>query len=120
MTFATIALIAAIATLGLGLGFLFSSTTMLKQWGMQAPNEAKVMSRRIGAVYLGLSTMLSLARTSMPTTEAIAIGGAVITGLLAISGLYELKSGRVSKGILISTVVETLITIGFLSSLIKQ
>jgi len=119
MSFSLIALIAAIATLGLGLGFLFASTTMLKQWGMNAPDEAKVMSRRIGAVYLGLSTILFLARTNMPTTEAIAIGGAVITGLLAISGLFELKGGRVSKGILVSTVVETLITIGFLSSLMK-
>jgi hypothetical protein len=117
--FTTIAFIAAIATLGLGLGFLFSSTTMLKQWGMNAPDEAQVMSRRNGIIYLGLSTMLFLARTKMSTTEAIAIGGAVITGLLAISGLYELKGGRVSKGILVSTVVETLITIGFLSSLMK-
>ncbi len=119
MTFTTIALIAAIATLGLGLGFLFSSTSMLKQWGMQAPDEAKVMSRRNGAIYLGISTILFLARTSMPTTEAIAIGGAVITGLLAITCLFELKGGRVSKGILISTVVETLITIGFLTSLMN-
>ena len=119
MAFTTIALIAAIATLGLGLGFLFSSTAMLKQWGMQAPDEAKVMSRRNGAIYLGISTILFLARTSMPTTEAIAIGGAVITGLLAITGLFELKGGRVSKGILISTVVETLITIGFLTSLMN-
>jgi hypothetical protein len=119
MTFTTIALIVAIATSGLGLGFLISSTTMLKQWGMKSPNEAKVMSRRNGVIYLGLSTMLFLARTSMPATEAIAIGGAVITGLLAISGLYELRGGRVSKGILVSTVVETLITIGFLSSLMK-
>lgn len=119
MAFTTIALIAAIATLGLGIGFLFAGSAMLKQWGMQAPDEARVMSRRIGAVYLGLSTMLFLARTSMPTTDAIAIGGAVITGLLAISGLYELIGGRVSKGILVSTVVETLITVGFLSSLIK-
>ena len=119
MTFTTIALIAAIATLGLGLGFLFSSTFMLKQWGMQAPDEAKVMSRRNGAIYLGISTILFLARTSMPTTEAIAIGGAVITELLAITGLFELKGGHVSKGILISTVVETLITIGFLSSLMN-
>lgn len=86
---------------------------------MQAPDEAKVMSHRIGAVYLGLSTMMFLARTSMLTTDAIAIGGAVITGLLAISGLFELKGGRVSKGILVSTVVETLLTIGFLSTLIK-
>jgi hypothetical protein len=119
MTFTTVALIAAIATLGLGLGFLFSSTTMLKLWGMHAPDEAKVISRRIGAVYLGLSTILFLARTSIPTTEAIAIGGAAITGLLAITGLYELTGARVSKGILVSTVVETLLTIGFLLSLMK-
>lgn len=119
MNFETIALIAAIATLGLGIGFLFSSTFMLAQWGMKSPDEAKVMSRRIGAVYLGLSTMLFLARTNMLTTEALAIGGGVITGLLAISGLYELKGGRVNKGILISTVVETLLTIGFLSTLMK-
>ncbi len=119
MTFTTIALIASIATLGLGLGFLFSSTTMLKQWGMQAPDEAKIMSRRNGVIYLGLSTLLFLARTNIPTTEAIAIGGATITVLLAISGLYELSGGRVSKGILVSTVVEILITIGFLSSLMS-
>lgn len=117
MTFSIIALITAIATLGLGLGFLFSSTKMLAQWGMQAPDAAKVMSRRNGIIYLGLSVMLSLARTSIPTTQAVTIGGAVITGFLAISGLYELKGGRVSKGILISTIVETLLTIGFLSSL---
>ncbi len=119
MTFTTIALIAAIATLGLGLGFIFAPKKMLSDWGMQAPDEAKVMSHRIGAVYLGLSTILFLSRTNMPTTEAIAIGGAVITGLLAITGLYELKGGRVSKGILVSTVVETLLTIGFLSTLMK-
>ena len=57
--------------------------------------------------------------TTIALIAAIAIGGAVITGLLAISGLYELSGGRVSKGILVSTVVETLITIGFLSSLMK-
>ncbi len=119
MTFTTIAHIAAIATLGLGLGFLFASKKMLSNWGMQAPDEAKVMSRRIGAVYLGLSSMLFWARTNVLATEAIAIGGAVITGLLAITGLYELKRGHVKKGILISTVVEIFITIGFLLSLIK-
>jgi hypothetical protein len=118
MTFLTIALIAAIATFGLGIGFLFSSSFMLAQWGMKSPDEAKVMSRRNGAIYLGLSAMLFLGRTSIPATEAIAIGGAVITGLLAITGLFELSGGRVSKGILVSTVVETLITIGFLSSLL--
>lgn len=119
MAFTTIALIAAIATLGLGLGFLFASTMMLAQWGIKSPDEAKVMSRRNGVIYLGLATILFLARTSMTTTDAIAIGGAVTTGLLAITGLFELNGSRVSKGILVSTVVETLMTIGFLSSLMN-
>jgi hypothetical protein len=119
MSFTLIALIAAIATLGLGFSFLFASQKMLSDWGMKAPDEAKVMSRRIGAVYLGISTILFLSRTSMPATQAIAIGGAVITGLLALCGLYEFKSGRVSKGIFISTVVETLLTFGFLSTLLS-
>ncbi len=119
MTFTTIAAITSVATLGLGLGFLFKSSKMLSDWGMKSPDEAKVMSRRNGAIYLGISILLFLSITSMPTTNAIAIGAAVVTGLLAVVGLYELKGGRVSKGILISTIVETLITIGFLSTLLN-
>ena len=52
MTFSIMTLISALATLGLGFGFLFAPAAMLKPWGLENPTPAAVMSRRIGAVYL--------------------------------------------------------------------
>ena len=116
MTFSTMTLITALATLGLGLGFLFAPAGMLKPWGLENPTAATVMSRRIGAVYLGLAVMMSLARNGEAQT-AIAVGAATVTGLLALIGLNELRLGNVGKGILVAVVVETLLTAGFLSTL---
>jgi hypothetical protein len=116
MTFATMTLITALATLGLGLGFLFAPATMLKPWGLPNPAAAAVMSRRIGAVYLGLAVMLYLAGKG-DTQAAIALGVSVATGLLALTGLNELRLGNVSKGIFVAVVVEALLTAGFLSTL---
>jgi len=116
MSFATMTLITALATLGLGLGFLIAPAAMLKPWGLPIPTAAAVMSRRIGAVYLGLAVMLYLARSGDAQT-AIALGVAVATGLLSLTGLNELRLGNVSKGILVAVVVETLLTAGFLSTL---
>jgi len=42
---------------------------------------------------------------------------ATATGLLALLGLFELKSGRASAGILVAVAVEILLTLGFLSVL---
>jgi hypothetical protein len=116
MSFAAMSLITALATLGLGLGFLLAPAAMLKPWGLPNPTAAAVISRRIGAVYLGLAVMLSLARGGDAQT-AIALGVAVATGLLALTGLNELRLGNVSKGIFVAVVVETLLTAGFLSTL---
>jgi hypothetical protein len=116
MTFATMTLITALATLGLGLGFLFAPAVMVKPWGLDNPTAAAVMSRRIGAVYLGLAVMLYLTR-DVEAQTAISAGVAAATGLLALTGLNELRLGNVGKGILGAVVVETLLTAGFLSTL---
>ncbi len=116
MTFETMTLITAIATLGLGLGFLFAPAAMLKPWGLESPTAAAVLSRRIGAVYLGLAVMMTLTWTG-ETQTGIAVGVATATGLLAVTGLNELRLGNVSKGILVAVTVETLLTAGFLSTL---
>lgn len=116
MTFSTMTLTTAIATLGLGLGFLFAPAAMLKPWGLDNPTAAAVLSRRIGAVYLGLAVMMYLARSGDAQT-AITIGAATVTGLLAVIGANELRLGTVSKGILVAVTVETLLTVGFLSTL---
>ena len=49
--------------------------------------------------------------------NAISIGVATATGLLALVGLNEMRLGNVSKGILVAVVVEILLTAGFLSTL---
>ena len=119
MTFSLIALIAALAACGLGLGFLFAGPFMLKQWGLETPLAAAVLSRRTGAIYLGIAALLFLIRSDPATqaANAVSIGLATAIGLLAILGLTELKSGRVSAGILVAVTVEVLLTAGFLSTL---
>ena len=116
MTFETMTLITAFATLGLGLGLLLAPAAMLKPWGLESPTAAAVLSRRIGAVYLGLAVMMTLTWTG-ETQTGIAVGVATATGLLAVTGLNELRLGNVTKGILMAVTVEVLLTAGFLSTL---
>jgi hypothetical protein len=106
----------AITTLGLGLGFLLAPATMLKLWALDNPTAATVMSRRIGAVYLGMAVMLYLLRGSDAQT-AISLGVANATGLLALLGVNDWRMGNVSTGILPALVVKILLTAGFLSTL---
>jgi hypothetical protein len=118
MTTTTMVLIASALTLLLGSLFLFAPKKMLSDWGLKDTDEAKVMSRRLGTVYLGLSQLLYWVTTIMPSdSKALAIGGATFTGVLVIQGLVELVRGNVSKGFLVSTVVDTILTIAFLSTL---
>ena len=116
MTFTIVATSAAVASLLLGAGFLFAGTFMLKQWGVNGTVEGLLMSRRIGAVYLGLSLMLWLGRSapSSPLRSAMCAGLALAIAMLAGLGLFEWRARRVSSGIFIAVIVETLLATGFL------
>jgi hypothetical protein len=116
MSFPTMTLIATLVTLGLGVRFVFASSAMLALFGLDDPTPARVMSRRIGAIFLGLAVMLFLVRMVSAET-AIAVGVASVTGLLALLGLYDLRLGNVSRGVRIAVVVELLLAAGFLSTL---
>lgn len=115
MTFEILALITTCAGTLLGLGFMFAGRFMLKQWGMGATDASLVMCRRLGAVYLGLALLFFLGRSAGPSElrSAVCAGLGIAIGLLACLGLFELKSGRVSKGIFVSVVVETLLSTSF-------
>lgn len=115
MTFEILALITTGAGTLLGLGFMFAGPFMLEQWGLDATDAAFVMCRRIGALYLGLALLFFLGRSASPSElrSAVCAGLGVAVGLLACLGVFELKSGRVSKGILVSVVVETLLSASF-------
>lgn len=115
MTFEILALTTTGVGTLLGLGFLFAGRPMLKQWGMDATDAALVMSRRIGAVYLGIALLFFLGRSGEPSAlrSALCAGLGVAIGLLACLGLFELQAGRVSRGIFVSTFVEVFLSASF-------
>lgn len=57
MTFRVMALIMTCAGCFLGLRFIFAGGSVLKEWGIEVTAGSLVVSRRIGAVYLGLALM---------------------------------------------------------------
>ena len=99
----------------LGLRFIFAGGSVLKEWGIEATDGSLVVSRRIGAIYLGLALMFFLGRAAAPSDLRSAVclvtGGAI--ALLACLGLFEFRAGRVSAGIFRSVVVEAVLAAGF-------
>lgn len=115
MTFKIMALATTIAGSILGLRFIFAGASVLKQWGIEATDGSLVICRRIGALYLGLALMFFLGRTAAPSdlrsAVCLGIGGAI--ALLACLGLFEFWAGRVSSGIVVPAIVETVLAAGF-------
>lgn len=115
MTFKVMALLTTIAGSILGLRFLFAGASVLKQWGLDVTAGAVVVSRRIGALYLGIALLFFLGRTAAPSDlrSAVCLGIGVAIALLAGLGLFELRARRVSTGIIVPVIVETVVAAGF-------
>ena len=115
MTFQIIALIMTCAGCLLGGRFIFAGRSVLKEWGIEATAGSLVVSRRLGAIYLGLALMFFLGRAASPSdlrsAACLVTGGAI--ALLACLGLFELQAGRVSSGIFRSVVAEAVLAAGF-------
>ena len=122
MSFRTVAVITAIAALALGLGFLFVGAIVVGRWQIQPTESVLLLSRRIGAIYLGLSVMLFLARSApvSVTRTALSAGAAVLLSLLALLGVYELTVGHAGPGILVSIVIESLLALGYIRILFTE
>jgi hypothetical protein len=122
MSFRTIAVITAICALALGLGFLFVGALMVGRWQIQSTESVLLLGRRIGAIYLGLSVMLFLARSSpvSVTRTALSAGAVVLLSLLALLGVYELTAGHAGPGILVSVVIESLLALGYIRILFTE
>ena len=115
MTFQVMSLIMTCAGCLLGLRFIFAGGSVLQEWGIDATAGSLVVSRRIGALYLGLALMFFLGQAAAPSDLRSAVclvtGGA--TALLACLGLFEFRSGRVTAGIFRSVVAEAVLAAGF-------
>ena len=122
MRFRTIAVITAIVALALGLGYLFVGAIVVGRWQIQSTDSVLLLSRRIGAIYLGLSVMLFLARSApvSVTRTALSAGAAVLLSLLALLGVYEFTAGHAGTGILVSVVIESLLALGYIRILFTE
>jgi len=117
MYYKYVVIILAIAVVGLGCRFIFSSDSILKEWGLDPIDSTRVLSRRLGAIYFGLSVLLFLSLTSLSKAQTITMGVSAISGFLAISGILALYAGRVDTGIIRSIVAEIALCLVLLSTL---
>ncbi len=115
MTFHVMALIMTCAGCLLGLRFLFASGAVLKEWGVEATAGSLVVSRRIGAIYLGLALIFFLGRGAAPSDlrSAVCLVTAGGIALLACLGLFEFLARRASAGIFRSVVAEAVLAAAF-------
>ena len=116
MKFKIFAVITAIVSLLLGIGYLFAGAILIGRWQIEPTDSVLLFVRRMGALYLGLSVMFFLARSAPVSVArtALSAGTVVACSLLALLGVYELSAGRVGPAILLSVVVEGLLALGYI------
>lgn len=115
MTFKLISFVMTLAGSLLGLRFVFAGGSVLHEWGVEPTAGALIVARRIGALYLGLALMFFLGRSAGPSDirSAVCLVSAGAVAMLATFGLFELRAGRVTRGIFRSVVAEALLAAAF-------
>ena len=113
-------MVAALVTFALGAGYLLAGALIVGRWQLDPTSGVLMLGRRLGALYLGLSVIFFLARSSGPSPARVALssGTAVACILLALTGLHAFATGLVGSGMLISVAVELLLAVAFLRVLI--
>lgn len=116
MDFKNIAIITAIITFLLGIGYLFFGSLVIGRWQIEPTDNVLLLGRRMGSFYLGLSVILFLSRSIPLSTArtALTIGAIVILSLLAFLSIYEFASNRVGAGIIVSAIIEVILGIGYI------
>ncbi len=99
----------------LGLRFIFAGASVLKEWGIEVTDGPLVICRRLGALYLGLALMFFLGRAAAPSDlrSAVCLGVGAASAMLACLGLFEFWAGRVTSGVIVPAIVETVLAAGF-------
>jgi hypothetical protein len=115
LSFYRVSVFTSVLLLLLASVLMFAPAQMLTSWGIELTDALGVLSRRIAAVYIGMSVILFFARNAEPSPARTAIIYGVRTTclLLAALGAYEFSVGHVSSGILPAILVEIAIVIAF-------
>ncbi|KAJ3337315.1 hypothetical protein HDU93_001264 [Gonapodya sp. JEL0774] len=116
MEFHVASLVMVCAGTALGLRFMLAGDGLLEEWDIKPTPGSLIISRRIGAIYLGLALTFFLGRGEPPSElrSAICLGTAAMSALLAGCGLYEYGARRVGPGIFRSVVAEAVLAVGFI------
>ena len=122
MSFKTMAVITAIVSFALGLGYLFVGGLVVGRWQIEPTESVLLLGRRMGALNIGLSIMFFLARSAPVSVArtALSAGTAVALSLLVLLGIYELAAGHAGSGILLSVVIESLLALGYFRILFTE
>jgi hypothetical protein len=87
-------MIGGIAAFGFGLALLVFPTSMLAGFGLAVPNEAKVLSRDVGATLIGLGVINWMARNATgDVLRALLVGNVVVQALELLISSYEIAVG---------------------------
>ena len=115
LSFRIVAIIASAICFALALIWMLFPQLLLWIWQIDGPEPALLVARRGGALFLGLGTMLLLARDAgpSPARSAIASGLALGCAALAALGVYELVAGHAGLGIVLAIIVEIALALAF-------
>ncbi len=117
LTYYRLSVATAILFLLLSITWMFAPTQLLSGWGVEFTAGVGLLSRRIGALYLGVAVMLFLSRTAVPSIARTAIVYGVITAclLLVFLGVYEFSTGHATSGILAAVFIEIVLSLLFMT-----
>ena len=87
-------MIGGVAAVLFGLALLVFPSTMLKGFGLGAPDEAVVLSRDVGATLIGLGVINWMARNAAgEALRALLVGNVVVQALELVVNGYEIIVG---------------------------
>ncbi len=87
-------MIGGVAAVVFGLALLVFPTSMLAGFGLAVPNEAKVVSRDVGATLIGLGVINWMARNATgDALRALLVGNVVVQALELVINGYEIAVG---------------------------
>ena len=94
---------------------MFAPNTILSSWGVAFSSPVGLVSRRAGALYVGIAVMLFRARNAEPSPARSAlVSGFVVACLtLAALGAYELVTGHASRNIAGAVFIEAAFALAF-------
>lgn len=87
-------MVGGVAAIVFGVALLVFPTSMLANFGIAAPNEARVLSRDVGATLIGLGVINWMARNATGAVlRALLVGNVVVQALELLINGYEIAVG---------------------------